>query len=79
MTILLAYFLWVISTLAVIVTVWIGVADSGMARVQPRQVPAMQQSLDAALQAEAMPMPPAVAASAKLHARRARMARLTRR
>ncbi len=37
MGILLAYFVWVTSVLAIIVTAWIGVADSGIERVHLRR------------------------------------------
>ncbi len=52
MGILLAYFVWVVSTLAVIATVWIGVADSGVDRLHLQRATAMQRSFDASVMAE---------------------------
>jgi hypothetical protein len=51
MGILLAYFLWVTSALAIIVTAWIGVADSGVETVHLRRA-ATGRSYDAAFMAE---------------------------
>ena len=51
MGILLAYFLWVTGMLAIIVTAWIGVADSGVERVHLRRA-AIGRSYDAAFTAE---------------------------
>ncbi len=51
MAILLAYFLWVTSVLAIIVTAWIGVADSGVETVHLRRA-ATGRSYDAAFMAE---------------------------
>jgi hypothetical protein len=51
MGILLAYFLWVTSVLAIIVTAWIGVADSGVETVHLRRA-ATGRSYDAAFTAE---------------------------
>lgn len=52
MAILLAYFVFVTSTLAVIATAWIGVAESGAARVHLQRASAIQQSYDASFMAE---------------------------
>jgi hypothetical protein len=76
MGILLAYFLWVTSTLAIIVTAWIGVADSGVERVRVQRV-AMGRSYGASLMAEDDIAPattaPAQTAAASDHHTEARM------
>ena len=51
MGILLAYFVWFTGMLAIIVTAWIGVADSGVERVHLRRA-ATGRSYDAAFMAE---------------------------
>ncbi len=60
MGILLAYFLWVTGMLAIIVTAWIGVADSGVERVHLRRA-AIGRSYDAAFTAENGSAPAATA------------------
>ena len=52
MGILLAYFVWVVSTLAVIATAWIGVADSGVDRLHLQRATSIQRSFDASFMAE---------------------------
>jgi hypothetical protein len=52
MGILLAYFTFVASTLAVIVTAWIGVADSGVAGLHLQHATAIQHSYDASVMAD---------------------------
>jgi hypothetical protein len=52
MGILLAYFAFVASTLAVIVTAWIGVADSDAARLHLQHASAIQHSYDASVMAD---------------------------
>ena len=70
MTILLAYFVWVVGMLAVIATAWIGVANSGLARLHlHRASTTMQQSYDASFMAEASGnTPPRATAAAKAQA-----------
>ena len=51
MGILLAYFVWVVSTLAVIATAWIGVADSGVDRLHLQRATSIQRSFDASFMA----------------------------
>lgn len=52
MAILIAYFAFVVSTLAVIVTAWIGVADAGAERLHLQQASVVQRSYDASFMAE---------------------------
>jgi uncharacterized membrane protein len=52
MAILIAYFFFIASTLAVIVTGWIGVADSGVAGLHLQHVTAIQHSYDSSVMAE---------------------------
>lgn len=52
MGILIAYFVFIASTLAVIVTSWIGVADSGVAGLHLQRASAIQQSYDTSVMAE---------------------------
>lgn len=72
MGILIAYFAFVASTLAVIVTAWIGVADSGIERVHLQRATAIQHSYDASVMADngadGRPAPAAAAkTAAKIH------------
>ncbi|HEX3937964.1 MAG TPA: hypothetical protein VHX43_10710 [Xanthobacteraceae bacterium] len=66
MGILLAYFVWVACTLAVIVTAWVGVADSGVDRLHLQRASVIQHSHDAAFMAED-DLPPAATAAAAAH------------
>ncbi|HTZ02213.1 MAG TPA: hypothetical protein VMC05_07750 [Xanthobacteraceae bacterium] len=52
MTILLAYFVWVACTFAVIVTAWIGVGESGDQRLHLQRADLIQHSYDASVMAE---------------------------
>jgi hypothetical protein len=72
MGILLAYFAFVASTLAVIMTAWIGVADSGVARLHLQHASAIQHSYDASVMADnAADARPAPAAAVKTAAKTA--------
>jgi hypothetical protein len=66
MGILIAYFVFIASTLAVIVTSWIGVADSGAAGLHLQRVRATQQSYDTSVMVEdpGATSPPATATTA---------------
>jgi hypothetical protein len=68
MAILLAYFVWVACTLAVIVTAWVGVADSGAERLHLQRATLIQRSHDAAFMAEDDAPLSAATAAAKPHA-----------
>lgn len=75
MGILLAYFAFVASALAVIVTAWVGVADSGVDRLHLQHASAIQHSYDASVMADnaadARPTPaPAAKTGAKTFASR---------
>ena len=65
MGILVAYFVWVVGTLAIIVTAWIGVADSGAERLHLQRATLIQQSYDASVMAEDDTRPAARVAAAK--------------
>lgn len=52
MGILIAYFIFIASTLAVIVTSWVGIADSGVAGLHLQRPSAIQQSYDTSVMAE---------------------------
>lgn len=68
MGILLAYFAFIASTLAVIVTAWIGIAESGAERMHLPHASVIQQSYDASFMAEDSgdtPAQPAAAAKVK--------------
>jgi hypothetical protein len=52
MAVLIAYFAFVVSTLAVIVTAWIGVAESGAERMHLQRASAIQHSYDASFMAD---------------------------
>ncbi len=65
MGILIAYFVWVVGTLAIIVTAWVGVADSGAERLHFQRATLIQQSYDASFMAEGNTRPAASVAAAK--------------
>ncbi|MFY9695054.1 MAG: hypothetical protein WA776_09530 [Xanthobacteraceae bacterium] len=68
MGILLAYFVWVVGTLAVIATAWIGVADSDAARLHLQHAATIQRSYDASFIAEDSGNTPATASAKAAHA-----------
>lgn len=74
MAILLGYFVVVVSTLAVIVTAWIGVAESGETRLHLQRPSAIQQSYDASFMAADSDTPPGAKAKQPHAARNARRA-----
>ncbi len=65
MGILIAYFAWVVGTLAVIVTAWVGFADSGAERLHLQRATLIQQSYDASFMAEDDTRPAATVAAAR--------------
>lgn len=65
MGILVAYFVWVVGTLGIIVTAWIGVADSGAERLHLQRATLIQQSYDASVIAEDNTRPATSVAAAK--------------
>ena len=79
MGILLAYFVWVACTLAVIVTAWVGVADSGAERLHLQRATLIQRSHDAAFMAEDDAPLTGLAAASKPHVAAARDRAMTAR
>ena len=68
MAILIAYFVWVVSTLAIIATAWIGVANSGAERLHLQRATAIHQGYDASFMAEDDTPPAASVAATKAQA-----------